>query len=75
MLKANHQKRRKSNAGRKPRDVTLMFKMLVLQALYNLPDDQTEFQGRDRASFKLSLGLSPEDTVPDAITLRSSSSC
>jgi len=34
MLKVIHQKQRKSSAERKPHDVTLMFKMLVLQALY-----------------------------------------
>ena len=68
-MKVIHQKQRKSNAGRKPHDVALMFKMLVLQALYNLSDDQTEFQIRDRLSFQRFLGLSPEDTVPDAKTL------
>lgn len=31
---------RKSNAGRKPMDAVLMFKTLVLSALYNLSDDQ-----------------------------------
>ena len=31
-------KERKSNAGRKPFDVVLMFKVLVLQSLYNLAD-------------------------------------
>ena len=45
-----------------------MFKMLVLQSLYNLSDDQTEFQVRDRLSFQRFLQLSPEDTVPDAKT-------
>ena len=40
--------------------------MLVL---YNLADDQTQFHIRDRASFQRFLGLSPEDTVPDAKTL------
>ncbi len=69
LLKVIHQKQRKGNAGRKPMDVTLMFKMLVLQALYNLSDDQTEFQVRDRLSFQRFLGLTPEDTVPDAKTL------
>ena len=69
LLKVIHHKQRKSSAGRKPHDVTLMFKMLVLQALYNLSDDQTEFQVRDRLSFQRFLGLSPEDTVPDAKTL------
>jgi hypothetical protein len=43
--------------------------MMVLQALYNSSDDQIEFKVRDRASFQRFLGLSPEDTVPDAKTL------
>ena len=39
---------RKSAAGRKPWDEVLIFKLLVLQALYNLSDDQTEYRLRDR---------------------------
>jgi len=35
-LEAVRGKERKSNAGRKPFDVVLMFKVLVLQSLYNL---------------------------------------
>lgn len=35
---------RKSNAGRKPIDAMVMFRMLVLQSLYNLSDEQVEFQ-------------------------------
>ena len=69
LLKVIHQKQRKNNAGRKPHDVTLMFKMLVLQALYNLSDDQTEFQVHHRLSLQSFLGLSPEYTVPDSETL------
>ena len=42
---------RKSRAGRKPMDAVLMFKTLVLSALYNLSDDQIEYQVRDRLSF------------------------
>jgi hypothetical protein len=41
---------RKSRAGRKPMDAVLMFKTLVLSALYNLSDDQIEYQVRDRLS-------------------------
>ena len=37
-------KPRKSKAGRKPFDVLLRFKVLVLQQMYNLGDDQTEYQ-------------------------------
>ena len=35
---------RKSPAGRKPIDVMVMFRMLVLQSLYNLSDEQVEYQ-------------------------------
>lgn len=35
LLSKIHDKERKSNAGRKPYDVVLMFKVLVLQHLYN----------------------------------------
>jgi IS5 family transposase len=38
--------------------------MLVLQSLYNLSDDQTEYQVRDRRSFQRFLGLAPEGIAP-----------
>lgn len=63
------QRDRKSDAGRKPYDVVLMFKMLVLQSLYNLSDNQVEYQVRDRISFMAFLGLGPGDAVPDEKTL------
>lgn len=62
-------KKRKSKAGRKPFDVVLMFKVLILQHLYNLSDDQVEFQIRDRYSFCRFLGLTPSDSIPDAKTI------
>ncbi len=51
LLEVVRDKERKSSAGRKPFDVVLMFKVLILQSLYNLSDEQTEFQIRDRLSF------------------------
>ena len=60
---------RRSRAGRKPWDEVVVFKALVVQALYNLYDEQTEYQLRDRLSFVRFLGLSLEDEVPDATTL------
>jgi IS5 family transposase len=63
------EKERKSNAGRKPYDVVLMFKTLVLQHLYNLSDDEVEYQIRDRYSFCRFLGLLPEELIPDAKTI------
>ena len=60
---------RKNAAGRKPWDEIVIFKALVLQALYNLSDDQIEYQIRDRLSFMRVLGLGLEDRVPDATTV------
>src|SRR5580765_6055419 len=60
---------KKSSAGRKPFDAILMFRMLVLQALHNLSDEQAEYQVRDRLSFTRFLRLSIEDSIPDATTL------
>ena len=60
---------RKSNAGRKPYDAILKFKILVLQSLHNLSEEQTEYLIRDRISFMRFLDLELEDAVPDATTL------
>lgn len=64
-----YQKPRKSNAGAKPIDVVLMFKILVLQQLNNLSDDRIEYQIRDRLSFMRFLGLQFESRVLDAKTI------
>ena len=58
----------RAKGGRPPYDAVLMFKVLMLQALYTLSDDQTEYQIRDRLSFMRFLGLTLEDRVPDAKT-------
>lgn len=60
----------KKNAGRKPFDEVLMFKVIILQRLYNLSDDQMEFQLKDRRSFE--RFVSGGDTLyhmPDAKTI------
>ena len=44
----------------------VMFKGLVLQHPYNLADEQTECQIRDRHSFCRFLGMTPEGQVPGA---------
>jgi hypothetical protein len=59
----------KSNVGRPPWDELLMFKVLILQQLYNLSDDQIEYQIRDRLSFMRFLELGVEDRVPDTKTV------
>ena len=68
-LNVVYEKPRKSNAGAKPIDVVLMFKILVLQQLNNLSDDRIEYQIRDRLSFMRFLGLQLESRVPDAKTV------
>ena len=60
---------RKSNVGRPPYDCILLFKTIVLQKLYNLSDDQTEYQINDRMSFMRFLGLGLDDKVPDVKTI------
>jgi IS5 family transposase len=56
---------KKNTAGRKPIDALVMFRMLVVQSLYNLSDEQAEYQARDRLSFTRFL----EDRIPDGTTL------
>jgi len=68
-LETIRDKEHKSKAGRPPLDTVLMFKVLVLQSLYNLSDDATEYQIRDRLSFMRFLGLTLGDRVPDAKTI------
>jgi IS5 family transposase len=68
-LKRVHDKARKSQAGAKPFDVVLMFKILVLQQLNGLSDDGIEYQIRDRFSFMRFLGLQLEDRIPDSKTV------
>jgi IS5 family transposase len=69
LLEQVHVKPRKSNAGRKPLDVIMMFKLLVLQQLYTISDAELEYQVNDRLSFMQFLGLGLEDRVPDATTV------
>ena len=58
----------KSKGGRPEFDKLTMFKALLIQSLYNLSDDQLEYQIIDRASFKRFLGLKKSDKVPDSKT-------
>lgn len=63
-----HQKKM-VNAGPKPYDPLLMFKILILQRYYNLSDFQLEYQILDRLTFCRFLGLSLNDKVPDENTI------
>ncbi|PJB19532.1 MAG: IS5/IS1182 family transposase [Flavobacteriaceae bacterium CG_4_9_14_3_um_filter_33_16] len=60
---------KKNNAGAKPYDVVLLFKILILQRYYGLGDNQVEYQILDRTSFKAFLALETGDKVPDEKTV------
>jgi len=60
---------KQKKGGRPPFDAVLMFRVLVLQALYNLSDDQTEYQISDRLSFMRFVGLDLAQCIPDAKTI------
>ncbi|MCP4779751.1 MAG: transposase, partial [Hyphomicrobium sp.] len=60
---------KKSNAGRKPIDAIVLFRMLVVQTLYNLSDEETEFQINDSMTFMRFIGKGLEGRIPDATTL------
>ena len=57
-----------SKGGRPPYDRLMLFKALIIQSLYNLSDDQLEYQIIDRSSFKRFLKLKKSDQVPDSKT-------
>ena len=58
----------KSKGGRPAFGKLMLFKALIIQGLYNLSDEQLEYQIIDRTSFKKFLGLKKSDRVPDSRT-------
>lgn len=58
----------KTKMGRQAYPVLLMLKMLLLQKLYNLSDDQTQYQCLDRISFQRFLAVNFNERIPDAKT-------
>ena len=62
-------KEQKGTGGRPPYSYVLMFKIMIIQRLFNISDDQAEFQINDRMTFRRFLGLSLGDMVPDAKTI------
>ena len=69
LLDKGYAHERKSNAGRKRIDPLILFKMLVLQQLFNLSDQELEFQVNDRRSFEEFVGLGVMNSIPDATTV------
>jgi IS5 family transposase len=69
LLDIGYAQERKSQAGRKRIDPLVLFKMLVLQQLFNLSDEELEFQVNDRRSFEEFVGLGVMNSIPDATTV------
>ena len=55
--------------GRPPFNPVMMLKGVVLQRYFDLSEEETEFQIRDRFSFQRFLGLSIADRMPDKNTI------
>jgi IS5 family transposase len=69
LLDKGNQHECKSNAGRKRIDPLILFKVLVLQQLFNLSDNELEFQVNGRRSFEELVGLGVMNSIPDATTV------
>jgi len=59
----------RERGGRPPFPTELMVRVLVIQQLYNLSDEQMEFQLLDRLSFQRFVGLRQSSQIPDRTTL------
>lgn len=59
----------RERGGRPPFPTELMVRTLILQQLYNLSDEQMEFQLLDRLSFQRFVGLRHSSPIPDRTTL------
>lgn len=59
----------KKQTGRPAYDYVMMFKILLLQLWYNMPDDKAEYIINDRISFQRFLGISLGHKVPDSKTI------
>jgi IS5 family transposase len=60
---------KKAPCGPKPWPAEVMVRVMVLKRLYNLSDEQMEYQLRDRLSFLRFAGLGLGDAVPDSRTI------
>ena len=58
-----------SSKGRPHYDEVKMFKVQILQTLYNLSDEEMEYQLSDRLSFQRFVGIGYADDIPDARTI------
>ena len=69
LLESIFEREGKSPVGRKHTDVSIMFKLLVLQQYLNCSDMRLESQVRNNQCLRYFVGLGVEDSVPDAKTV------
>jgi transposase, IS5 family len=62
-------KETKASSGRKSWASEIMLRTIILKRLYNLSDEQMEYQLRDRLSFLRFVRLGLGDAVPDSRTI------
>jgi IS5 family transposase len=59
----------RERGGRPPFPTELMVRVLVVQQMFNLSDEQMEFQLLDRLSFQRFVGLRDSSQIPDRTTI------
>ncbi|PHV11468.1 transposase, partial [Chitinimonas sp. BJB300] len=59
----------RARGGRPPFPTELMVRVLLVQQLFNLSDEQMEFQLLDRLSFQRFVGLRSSSQIPDRTTI------
>jgi IS5 family transposase len=59
----------RSKGGRPPYSYQMMFKIMILQRIYNISDDNKEYPINDRISFQRFLGIKEYQEIPDAKTI------
>jgi IS5 family transposase len=69
LLDKGYSQKCKNKAGLKRIDPLMLFKMLLLQQLFNHSDEELEFQVNDRRSFEEFVGLCVMNNIPDPTTV------
>jgi IS5 family transposase len=67
--KAKPDRTKTRKGGRPPLSPLMMFKVIILQELYGVANDATEFMISDRLSWRRFLGMSLSDRAPDGSTI------
>jgi len=69
LIELSWEKPKKLPAGAKDYNCILLFKILILQSMYTLSDEETELQILDRYSFSRFLSISEGSKAPNTTTI------